>query len=163
MRFMALSLSAQGIDYLDAQQWQASLDYRYLHSDRLFTGPTELPAYRNAAVADIHSFDLSATYAITRRFSATLTLPFLDAAHTSAYEHDGVHRHTMRAGGLGHTRLVGNAWLFDPAKSPNGNIGLSAGFKAPTGDYRATDYSYQAAGPVLRPVDFSIQPGDGGW
>src|SRR5262249_2003010 len=88
---------------------------------------------------------------------------FIDASHTSAYEHDGVHRHTMRAGGLGDLRLVGNAWLFDPAKSPNGNIGLSAGFKAPTGNYRAHDYSYQASGPVLRPVDFSIQPGDGGW
>ena len=37
------------------------------------------------------------------------------------------------------------------------------GVKAPTGDDRATDYSYRATGPVLRPVDIAVQPGDGGW
>jgi hypothetical protein len=35
--------------------------------------------------------------------------------------------------------------------------------KAPTGDDAASDYSFRATGPVLRPVDSAIQPGDGGW
>ena len=35
--------------------------------------------------------------------------------------------------------------------------------KAPTGDDNAKDISYQATGPVERPVGLMIQPGDGGW
>ena len=42
-------------------------------------------------------------------------------------------------------------------------IALSAGVKAPSGDYNAKDISYQASGPVERPVGLMIQPGDGGW
>jgi len=33
----------------------------------------------------------------------------------------------------------------------------------PTGDDAVSDYFYRATGPVLRPVDSAIQPGDGGW
>lgn len=160
---MALSLGAQGIAYLEGSNWDVSVSYRYLHSDRIFSYSDDQPQLRNSSVSDIHSFDLSATYAFTKRFSATLTLPFLHAEHTSAWEHDGVHFHTMTAAGLGDLRLLGNVWLFDPEKHPDGNIALSAGVKAPTGDYDAQDISYQAAGPVRRPVADSIQLGDGGW
>jgi len=45
----------------------------------------------------------------------------------------------------------------------DGNISLGIGFKAPTGDDKASDISYRTTGPVTRPVDPSIQPGDGGW
>jgi len=160
---MALSLGAEGISYLEGQQWDASVSYRYLHSDRLFSGSHDQPALRNSSVSDIHSFDVTTTYAFTKRFSVSLTLPFLHAQHTSAWEHDGVHFHTMTAAGMGDIRLVGNAWLFDPAKHLEGNIALSVGVKAPTGDDNAKDISYQATGPVRRPVADSIQLGDGGW
>ncbi|MBI2947079.1 MAG: hypothetical protein HYY23_05500 [Verrucomicrobia bacterium] len=160
---MGLSLGAQGISYLEGQKWDVGVSYRYLHSDRIFNGSDDQPQLRDSSVSDIHSFDLTGTYAFTKRFSLSLTLPFLHAQHTSAWEHDGVNFHTMTAAGIGDLRLLGNLWLLDPAKYLDGNIALSLGVKAPTGDHDAQDLSYQATGPVQRPVADSIQLGDGGW
>ena len=69
----------------------------------------------------------------------------------------------MHSGGLGDVRLTTDYWLLDPHQHMAGNIALGLGFKAPTGDDKASDISYRATGPVYRPVDQSIQPGDGGW
>jgi len=161
---MALSLGAEGITYLAPGHWEAAVSYRYLHSGSVFIGESEQPQIEAAGqntITDIHSFDVGLTYGLTRRFSVSLNLPFT-AAERSGIDADNM-RHLMHAGGLGDLRLVGNAWLWDPAKGPKGNLLLSLGFKAPTGDYRATDLFYRTNGPVVRPVDISIQPGDGGW
>jgi hypothetical protein len=161
---MALSLSAEGISYLAPGHSEVSLSYRYLHSESIFIGDHEqeqIEKARKGNITDIHSFDVSFTYALTRRLSATLTLPFTDA--TGSAIHADAMRHTMHAGGLGDLRLVGNAWAWDPAKQPKGNLLLGLGFKAPTGDHSAAVPFYRPTGPVLRPADISIQPGDGGW
>jgi len=166
VRHSALSLGAQGNTYLEQGQWLGALSYRWLHSDRHFRGDREEPNRQengSEVVNDIHSFDLTATYAATKRFSLSLTLPFVHADRSSLYEHDRTNRHSMQAGGLGDMRFVANAWLFNPDKNANQNISLGIGVKAPTGDHQAVDYAYRTNGPVLRPVDQSIQPGDGGW
>jgi len=108
-------------------------------------------------------FDVVATYAVTKRLNLTLELPIQYGSRTNAGEHDGVHVHTMRAAGVGDLRLSANFLLLNPDKHPNENISLELGVKAPTGDDAASDYSFRATGPVLRPVDSAIQPGDGGW
>jgi hypothetical protein len=110
----------------------------------------------------VHSFDLQATYAFSSRYSVGLTLPFIHAERSSVLDHDGT-RHTTSAGGLSDLRLMAHAWLFDPKKSPDGNVSLGIGVKAPTGDSKATDVFYKPTGPEIRPVDQAIQPGDGGW
>ncbi|MBI2926969.1 MAG: hypothetical protein HYY24_14840 [Verrucomicrobia bacterium] len=161
-------MGAHGEDfsYLEAGGWQASLAYRWLHSDRHFIGGEEQKqrqAEGSEVINDVHTFDLTATYALTKRINLSLTLPFAHADRSSLYEHDRTNRHSMQAGGLGDVRLVGNVWLFNPDKHPNGNFGLGVGLKAPTGDYKATDIKYRASGPVVDYVDNSIQPGDGGW
>ena len=69
----------------------------------------------------------------------------------------------MHASGIGDLRAIANLWLLDPVKHPNQNLSLGLGFKAPTGKDDAKDFSFRANGPVLRPVDPAIQPGDGGW
>ena len=163
MRYVALSLGAQGLSYLQPGQWELDISYRYLHSDRLYQGTQEQPQLKDLAIANINSFDVTIDYGLTRRFSLSLTVPFIDARHTSPFDHTDGGNHSMSASGLGDIRLMANAWLLDPATFPSGNIALSVGVKAPTGDYNATDISYTANGPVERPVDFSIQPGDGGW
>ena len=149
-----------------AGKWVGSVSYRWLHSDRHFVGDVEQPqrqARGTQVINDVHSFDVSATYGFTERWSLTLDLPFTYADRSSLYEHDFLHRHTMHSGGLGDARLITDFWLLNPHDHANGNIALGIGFKAPTGDDRASDVSYRAAGPVTRPVDQSIQPGDGGW
>ena len=160
-------MGAPGTYYLNAHEWVGSLSYRYLHSFRDFHGSDEVPfpPPNDQLYADtkVHGFDLSVTYAVTKRLSLSLALPFQHGSRETYGEHDGLTRHTMRAGGMGDLSLIANVWLLDPAECADGNIAFGFGLKAPTGDSRATDYSYRDTGPVLRPVDPAIQLGDGGW
>jgi len=152
--------------YLKPGDWQATMGYRWLHSDRHFIGGEEQKqrqANGSEVINDSHFIDLSATYGITPRLSATLTMPFVYSTRSSLYEHDGVNRHSMQAGGLADMRLSTLVWIFDPKSCHNGNVAVGLGIKAPTGDYEATDIAYRTNGPTLRYVDQSIQPGDGGW
>jgi hypothetical protein len=112
---------------------------------------------------EVFSFDVAVTFGINSRWSVTLDLPFSEASRATAYEHDGVNRYTMRAGGLGDLRLTTDYWVLDPHEHMEGNVALGIGFAAPTGDDAATDTAHRATGPVERPVDTSIQPGSGGW
>ncbi len=146
-----------------AGDWQASVAFRWFESKRDFVGDEEVPSRYGMMVNDVYAFDVLATYGINSRWSVTLDLPFTAASRTTAYEHDGINRHTMRAGGLGDLRLTTDYWLLDPHQHMNGNIALGLGFSAPTGDDAATDTAHRATGPVERPVDTSIQPGSGGW
>jgi len=158
------SAGAQETPYLEPHQWVASLSYRYFHSFRVFNSSGEdvtsqIPG--NDTYVDL--FDANVTYAVNRRLSFTLELPFQYGSRTNAFEHDGVHVHTMRATGIGDMRLSANFLLLDPQKNLDHNITLSLGVKAPTGDDSATDTSFRSTGPEERPVDSAIQPGDGGW
>ena len=161
--YISLSLGAEGITYLDPGQWEADVSYRYLHSERVFSGSDEQPQSHSIGGRNtIHSIDVTASYQITPRFGATLTVPFLHDEFSLI--NDDHQRHGGSSGGLGDARLVANAWLLNPAEQPNGNITLGLGVKFPTGDDRATADYYNSNGQVLiRPVDIAAQPGDGGW
>ncbi|MBI2947068.1 MAG: hypothetical protein HYY23_05445 [Verrucomicrobia bacterium] len=164
----ALSLSAQGGDYLHKGEWLGTVTYRYLHADRLFVGSQEIAPVEAFENREIHFIDVHAAYMVTKRLSLELTFPFKHAESTSKYEHDFKNNHTMSAGGLGDIRLVGHAWLLDPEKQrekerSHQNIGLGLGVQFPTGDYKATDISYRETGPIYRPVHPALQPGTGGW
>jgi hypothetical protein len=167
-------LGAENNSYLEPGHWQVSLAYRWLHSDRHFRGGHEEPqrqANGSEVINDVHTIDLSTTYALSRRLDLTFTLPFVTAERSSKYEHLGNStanpRFTTSAGGVGDVRLVGNFWVLPPENHPNGNISLGLGVKAPTGDDAATDtFTRKVGGKIVgveRPVDQSIQPGDGGW
>ena len=142
----------------------ATVAYRYFHSFRDFNAngdEVNIPFIKNDTYVDL--WDVSATYAVTKRISLTLELPIQYGSRTNSAEHDGVHVHTMRAAGIGDMRLSANFWLLSTDKHPDQNISLGLGVKAPTGDDAASDYSFRPTGPELRPVDPAIQPGDGGW
>jgi hypothetical protein len=158
------SSGAQETPYLETSQWVATVSYRYFHSFRVFNSSGEdvtASLARNDTYVDL--FDVAATYAVNRRLSLTLELPFQYGSRRNAFEHDGVHVHTMRATGIGDMRLSANFWLLNPEKHLDHNISLSLGLKAPTGDDAVTDTSFRPTGPEERPVDSAIQPGDGGW
>ena len=134
-------------------RWLGSVAYRWFRSDRHFVGDVEQPqrqADGSEVINDVHSFDLSATYGINPRWSATIAFPFFTAERSSLYEHDGTNRHSMHSGGLGDLRVLTDVWLLDPHKHMDGNIALGLGFKAPTGDDKASDTAYRATGPVTR-------------
>jgi hypothetical protein len=161
---------------VEHHRWTASVSYRWYESARHFGGRTRagtwLPGdeentdrerYNQQMINRVHAFDLSAAYNFSPRWSATLTLPFISAERSSLFEHSDGRRHTMRSGGLGDLRVTTDYWLRDPQRPHSGNLALGVGFKAPTGDDNASDTSFRGTGPVNRPVDQSIQPGDGGW
>jgi hypothetical protein len=173
-RLLAPSLGAVGSccsfsedsPYLQPNQWTAGVSYRWLHSFREFHGDQELPYPTDPALyanTHVNGFDLTISYQVTPRFSLTLELPAQFGDRTSYYEHDFVHKFTTRASGIGDMKLIGTTWLFDPEKCREGNVALGLGIKFPTGEYNATDVFHQPTGPVERPVDPAIQPGDGGW
>jgi len=113
----------------------------------------------------VNILDLSVAYAISKRLSVSLEIPYQYGSRTNAIEHDLVHFHTTRAYGMGDARIAGNIWILEPDTHPDYNVSFSLGIKVPTGVDDATDYFYRRnqRRPVLRPVDLSIQPGDGSW
>src|SRR5260221_3223383 len=93
---MALSLGAEGVTYLEAGQWEASVNYRYLQTGEGYIGDRVWNQYPNVIGAHIwvNSIDLQATYAFSTRFSATLTMPFVHGEVSSTVEHNGVRQST---------------------------------------------------------------------
>jgi hypothetical protein len=73
------------------------------------------------------------------------------------------------ATGLGDTIATANFWLWNPKKAYHGNLSLGAGVLMPTGNddvQNTVNSNTTGTGPpviVTVPVDYSIQPGAGGW
>jgi hypothetical protein len=150
----------------EAGDWQVSVGYRWLHSGRHFVGDREQPQRQELGtevINDSHFMDLSVQYQLTPRYSLQVVLPFVYSDRSSLYEHDRQNRYHTQAAGFGDFRLGTFAWLWSPEKAKRGNLLLGVGAKFPTGDEDATDLFYPTNGPVRRPVDQSIQPGDGGF
>lgn len=144
--------------------WELSIGYRWLETARHFVGDRDINVPDRYRVVNRQSFlDLSARRDLNQRFSIALTVPLVNSQRSTVYEHDGRNRHTTRAGGLGDVRLTGYFWAFDPLQHPEGNLALGFGLKFPSGDYSVEDTFHTASGPIRRPVDQSIQPGDGGY
>jgi hypothetical protein len=163
VRFTTPSLGGQGelqVADLAAHQWRIALGYRHLHADQLFVGTQLLPT-NQPLIINLHSADVTTSYAVTDRFSLTLTVPFLYGMQSRLYADSA--RHAVTAVGLGDVSLVASRWLFDP-HNHWGNIALGLGVKAATGTHRAADdYALAGGTSIQYPVDQSIQPGDGGW
>jgi len=150
----------------------AGANYRYFKSFRHFRGSHEEPdRVENGTEVINHSnfLDLSFNYSFAKRFYATLIVPFVYHDRSSMYEHGGNSlgdRHTTSSQGLADLRLSAGYWLLNQEKHAKGNFALALGMKFPTGNYKATDTFYNVGEngeAETRPVDQSIQPGDGGF
>lgn len=157
-----------------AKQWQISLGYRWLYSDRHFIGRKEQKHRKEnntEVINNSHSLDITASYNLTNRLTLGLTVPVNYNFRSSLYEHLGNlsgQRFATQSYGVGDIRLTGSYWLINPDKNSKGNIAIGAGIKAPTGSYNYKDefHKYNSEKQVIlqsRPVDQSIQLGDGGW
>jgi hypothetical protein len=157
--------------------FQASVGYRWLHSDRHFRGDEE-ESFRqqegSEVINDSSFIDLSLTYAFNPQFSASLIVPFSVNDRSQVVRSNDAARtildrfHTQSAG-LGDIRLMGNGWILNPAKPRKGNLLLSLGVDMPTGEKDVEDTFEvfdRTTGLIVgqkRTVDQSIQLGDGGW
>jgi hypothetical protein len=162
--------------YLPAGSWQTSFGYRWFRSHRHFVGAVEQngvpPAERdrsgNEVVNHVHIPELSVSRGITNRLSLTADLPILIARRKNP---PNATRGLWRtdAHGIGDMNVIGRYWLGNPAGTSPQNLSIGLGFKLPTGkdgvedDVLVQNTATRQMDSVMRPVDQSIQPGDGGF
>lgn len=155
---------------LTAKSWQLSLSYRQFRSFRHFSGTKENKErleIGNEVINKSKSLDLGLSYALNSRLLVSAILPLQHNDRSSWYEHDRANRYHSQSQGIGDLRLTASYWLLDPQSHPTQNISLGIGLKAPTGNNNAQDEFHIKQGEQVvaqtRPVDQSIQLGDGGW
>jgi hypothetical protein len=104
--------------------------------------------------------NLTATYQFTPRFSLTADVPLLTASR-----HSNNSSIIYTSSGIGDISFVASGWLFNPKRSKRGNIQLGIGILAPTGkdNVANTVENSTGTGTTTTIVDYSIQPGQGGW
>jgi hypothetical protein len=104
------------------------------------------------------------TYQWTPRISFEIDAPWLFASRKS--QNSPI---KYAASGLGDTIVGANAWIRNPEHAPRGNFSGGLGLLMPTGNddvQNTVDTNTTGIGPaveVTAPVDYSIQPGNGGW
>lgn len=153
--------------YLEAKSWQLNFAFRHFKSDRHFISTDEQPQRQEQGtevINDSYFYDVTATYAWSKRLSFSVTMPFVNHDRSSKYEHSGNSgaRYHTQASGYGDLRLSTNYWIMNPDTPRRWNVSVGVGLKLPTGDFEARDIFYRTTGPAERYVDSSIQPGDGG-
>lgn len=161
-----------GGGYPLAGEWSMSLGWRYQKSDRHYVG-SEYQGDRdeigNQVRNNINVADLNIRYQATRRVELSLGMPYFMGTRSQMLRSNNVNleRFQTTARGIGDIMFTGRRWMLDPDTHPGGNIQLGAGVKIPTGQNNVTDtfrvLSSGAITNVIRTVDQSIQPGDGGF
>jgi hypothetical protein len=151
--------------YLTAQRWQLVTAYRGAVSDKHYQGTEpfpELDPFGPTNKQNQLNFDV--WYAATPRLSVSASIPLHVNSFTVKRVPPGSPPGTpavegeTRASGLGDITLRGRFWLLSPTR-PKSNVAVGLGIKMPTGSADVTDTIYGREVPV----DWSIQPGDGGW
>jgi hypothetical protein len=119
---------------------------------------------KSAVLNRINLVTVNLTYQWTPRVSFEIDAPFLFATRRSQSSPI-----KYSATGLGDTILGVNSWIRNPQNSPNNNFSVGIGVMMPTGNDDVKNNTNTnttgtgAANNVTLPVDYSIQPGSGGW
>lgn len=158
--------------------WQVNAGYRFFRSFRHFVGDEEQKQRleQHTEVVNVsHAMDLGISYMPTMRWTLSVNLPVQFNDRSSLYEHYGntlatnpdQKRFHTRSQGIGDLRLSASYWVINPAKLTKANFSIGAGVKLPTGNYKAEDDFHKRTKDgqdytIRKPVDQSIQLGDGG-
>jgi hypothetical protein len=149
--------------YLQPGEFDIQVGYRHQFSFRHFVGPVE-QTYRieqgTQVMNKINLQNYALTYQLTPRFSVTADVPLLLA---SRHTHNSPITYTTS--GIGDVAFMVNGWIWNPTENTRGNIQLGVGILAPTGKNDITNVvdAFDGKGPQTKVVDYSIQPGQGGW
>lgn len=156
---MLSALCGRG-DY--TRKWNFAAGYRYQPSFRHYVGTVEQVQRErlgNQILNIYHMFDVSVQRQLTKRLSASASLPIVFAYRNQLYPPRG----EFRVNGIGDATVGLHGWLFRPPTESGANIGLGVSLKMPTGRYNATGPAVLANGqPVNATADQSVQIGDGG-
>jgi hypothetical protein len=159
-------------------KWQVTTGYRYFRSFRHFRGDIqehERLENHTEVVNVSHAFDVGISFQPTTRLSFSVNLPVLHNDRSSLYEHYGnsltanpaQKRFHTQSAGIGDLQVSSSYWLINPMKLKKYNVALGAGIKLPTGNYNVQGDFHKLNKEkqdyvIQKPVDQSIQLGDGG-
>lgn len=143
-------------------RWQVSFGYRWQDSFRHFRGDHEEPqrvAQNTQQENKVHLFDVALSYRVSRRWTLSLSAPFMDADRIN-HRTGGV----TQSRGWGDMSVGAKFWLFRPPSESGQNIQLGFSVKLPTGKPNVTSRITGTATPSadVTTVDQSIQLGDSG-
>lgn len=167
-QFSGVGLSHNQGEMLLKGDWNFTTNYRYFRSFRHFKGTHEEPdrvANNTEVINYSHSLDFNISYAFSDKLYGIVSLPLVYNERSSLYEHGRTERHMSYSQGIADMRVGAGYWLLSGVNAAKGNIAIGASIKLPTGDYNAKSTFYNVGperSPQIRPVDQSIQPGDGG-
>ena len=155
--------------YLRPGEWQLDVSYRDSTATRHFSLDQEQTQREILGTYVVNTqkqtvFNLS--HAINDRMNFSVAVPIVVATWgiPRPLTPPGP-RATEHGQGLGDISATGRMWVFDPAKHSSANLSVGLGFKAPTGNQNQYDVYNDNNGlnPTSKPIDQSIEPGDGGW
>jgi hypothetical protein len=163
-------------------QWQVGTNYRYFKSFRHFKSDEEQfdrLVKQTQVINYSNTMELSASCGLNTRWQLNIGVPLSYTDRSSYYEHGGQTatfagaRKTSTSAGLGDARIGASRWLWNPVSHTKRNLSVGAALKLPTGNWNVQDSFYNilvtdpqsgvsARKTLYRPVDQSIQLGDGG-
>jgi hypothetical protein len=149
--------------YLVPGEFDFSIGYRHQFSFRHFVGDVE-QTYRiqqgTQVENKINLLNFNLDYQISRRFSVQVDAPLLFASRRSNNS-----PYTTTAQGIGDTIISAQGWVWNPAENKKGNVAFSLGAMFPTGNDHVMNRvdKFDGKGPTDVLVDYSIQPGSGGY
>ena len=153
--------------YLQPGHWQVTLGERHQFSYQHYVGDVyqEYRAQQGTQVENrINLVTLGLTYQVTPRISVSADIPELWASRKSQSSPI-----EYQATGVGDMIVTVNSWIRNPSKATGWNASIGLGAYLPTGndDVKNTTPSTNTTTGVTTtttaPVDYSIQPGTGGW
>jgi hypothetical protein len=152
---------------LEPGHFQITVGERHQFSYQHYVGDVyqEYRAQQKTQVENrINLLTVNLTYQWTPRISVEADLPWLFATRKS--QNSPI---KYAASGLGDTILGVNAWIRNPATTAHNNASVGVGVMLPSGNddvQNTVNTNTTGTGaPVEQtiPVDYSIQPGSGGW
>jgi peroxiredoxin len=156
--------------YAQAGETQINISTRNLRSSDHYSGTVEQVARHTADTYVVnlqHMVDVSVSYNFSERFSMNVGVPFVNSSWGIPMPLAGgrASRVDQVGRGLGDISASGRAWVLPTDRFMSGNIAVGIGLKMPTGNSnaKATFPNISGTNPRLKPVDQSVQPGDGGW
>ena len=152
-----------GGGYMSAGEWDFSVGYRHQFSFRHFVGDVEQKQriqQGTQVMNKVNLLNFNLTYQATPRFSFTLSAPMLLASRRSNNS-----PYTTAAQGVGDIILGAQGWVWDPRENARGNVAFGFGLSLPSGRDNLMNSvdSFNGKGPQNVVLDYSIQPGSGGY
>jgi len=151
--------------------WNVTFTGRNSTADKHYNG-TERQIQRETEQTYVvnrqNSMTATLTYQLTPRITLNGSVPWIEASWGIPSPRAGgpAARANENARGLGDITTLARVSIFNPLTTHHTwNLQVGGGMKLPTGNNKATDVFPDGNGNnnLLRYVDISVQPGDGGW